>query len=120
MVKYPWGKGPIMGRCPKCGHDVMMIYGDRIFKVGHCTGCGIDSKGVLPKEVGDHALVRKIIDEAYLEVSKHRMHIPTREFFQVVNILCVRRLQGHCPTLSVKELEEWGYDITGDTIYHRR
>jgi len=119
MVLYPWGKGPIMGKC-MCGGDVYLIYADRIYRVGYCMKCGLDSKGAKPREVDDHHALRKIVDEAYTEVSKHRTRVPVGAFFQVVNTLCVRRLKGHCPTMKVSELERWGYHIEGDEITYRK
>lgn len=94
-----------------------MIYADRIYKVGYCIKCGLDSKGCRPKEVSDHIALKKLVDEAYHEVSKHRKHVPSGAFFQMINKLCVRRLHGHFPQLRVDELERWGYHIEAGYIY---
>jgi hypothetical protein len=106
-----------MGRCSKCGGDIILVYADRIYKVGHCIKCGLDSKGCIPKEVTDHAALKKLVDKAYNEVSKHRKHVPSGAFFQVVNKLCARSLGGHFPQLPIDTLKRWGYHIEAGYIY---
>jgi hypothetical protein len=116
----------IMGYCPFCHSVVRQAYRDKLQKVGYCTGCGLEYGNTLDQCWGVHKKVitnvelRRLVNEAYGQLSKESDRLDAQVFIQCLNLASLRMTGYGIPDIPVRTLNTWGYDVVAGYITRRK
>jgi hypothetical protein len=115
----------ILGCCPVCHCVIKRAYKDKVHNVGYCTGCGLEwgnpeqRRYGLPQKVITRVEMRRMLNEAYGQLSPHEPHLEVRTLMRCMQLVAVRMTGYSIPDLTVRQLREWGYDVTAGYITKR-
>jgi hypothetical protein len=115
----------IIGYCPVCHSIVRLSFRDKFQTVGYCTGCGLEYGNTLSERWGTRRKVitevelRRLVNEAYGELSKIEKRLKIQTFVQTLNLASTRMTGYGIPDIPVRTLNRWGYDVVAGYIVKR-
>jgi len=113
----------ILGSCPICQHVIRQAYGDKVHKVGYCTGCGLEYGNLVnrvrygtPKKVITDVEIQRMINEAYGVLIQHHPRLSATILLKCIDVVSIRMTGYGCPDIPVWKFKRWGYEITAGYI----
>jgi hypothetical protein len=112
----------ILGTCPICQHVIRLAFGDKVHKVGYCSGCGLEygnpgqARYGIPKKVITDVEVQRMINEAYGQLIQHHPRLKVQIIINAIDKVSIRMTGYGCPSVPVWKLRKWGYDVVAGYI----